>query len=55
MDKAKLAIDMLEYIVSRTRDSMAEQERAEVDSMLHELKFVFMQSLGGTPADQPSE
>ena len=50
LDKAKLAIDVLEYITDRLQSFVPEKEQAEIKSAVNELKYVFMQSMGDKPA-----
>jgi hypothetical protein len=50
LDQAKLAIDSMEFIMLRVQASMQPQERAEMTQWLSDLKYTFMQSLGGAAA-----
>jgi hypothetical protein len=55
-DKAKLAIDIIEFIAARIQQNMPEAERAEIASVLSELKYAFMQSVADAPPPrEPSD
>jgi hypothetical protein len=57
LDQAKLAIDALEFILSRLQASLEPAERTQMLQMLSELKYTFMQSLSaaaGPPKGAPS-
>ena len=50
LDKAKLAIDLLEYIAARLKGQLPAQEEQEITRILAELKYTYIQLAGGAPA-----
>lgn len=50
LDKAKLAIDLLEFIAVRLRGQLPETEEQEIAQVLAELKYTFMQLAAANPA-----
>jgi hypothetical protein len=47
LDQAKLAIDMFEFILVKVQAQIDPRERAELAQLLSELKYTFMQAIGG--------
>lgn len=51
LEKAKLAIDVLEFIFGKIKDELPAAERENVASLISDLKYAFMQAAtGATPA-----
>ena len=57
LPKAKLAIDMLDFITGAIQAEMPAAERSELKNILDQLKYAFVQSAGKTPLapDPPAE
>jgi len=46
---AKHYIDLLELLLTRTRNNLEKDEQALIEGMLHELRMAFVQVAGGEP------
>jgi len=56
LDKARLAIDLFEFIVNRTQDELPEPDRAGLANLVGSLKMEFAQAAsGGTPPARPGQ
>jgi hypothetical protein len=53
LDKAKLAIDMFEFIVLRIQAELEPNERAETLNLVKELKYAFMQQAQAATPQSP--
>lgn len=55
LDKAKLAIDLLEFIYARIKSGLPEQAQAELTQIIGDLKYSFMQAAASGPAGTPGD
>jgi hypothetical protein len=56
LDKARLAIDLFDFIVKRTQDELPEQDRAGLGNLISSLKMEYAQAASsGPPPKSPGE
>jgi hypothetical protein len=55
LDKAKLAIDLLEFIYARIKSGLPEQAQAELTQITGDLKYSFMQAAASGPGPAPGD